>query len=516
MTGRRAALAAPARPAGGAVAVAPVLGLAAFASLLMLAVALPIVMGGPLPPGDGGLFYVIVRRLMERPGDLSPLAWSGMELPLGYPPLGFYLAAALARLGMAPEEAMRAVALGGTVLAAGAGSVVLWRLASSPQAAWAAALLLIGLPRFWAGQLAGGGVTRAPGLFFCLLAWLAALGPSGPRARALLAGALAGVAMLFHPEMGLYGAAGAIFLMAARAEKGTRLQAPGYGLLVCPVAALVSSPWWASVAVRYGVGTLLGTAAGSQGGAELRLLAPLLPPVYGEAAPWPVAIAAMAGTVAMAARGRWLPLAMAAWLVIVDPRKGTVAAALPLALGGGEALWALARPLVGRWQGAAAAAAAGVCALVLWAVAGAHASPAWPLVKAGSGDLATMAALDRLLGLDGRVLVLTGQHWARDPWSDWGPALTGREFVLTVQGSEWLGPEEFGARRQRYRAVQECAAAGDVACIEGWLRELRPDVVWVTRACPCREVEGWLRQMAAAPLGEGLYLLGEGVSDNLR
>jgi len=516
MTGRGAALAAPARPARAALAATPTLALAAFASLLMLAVALPIVMGGPLPPGDGGLFYVIVRRLMERPGDRSPLAWSGTELPLGYPPLGFYLAAALARLGMAPEEAMRTVALGGTVLAAGAGALALWRLASAPQAAWVAALLMIGLPRFWAGQLAGGGVTRAPGLFFCVLAWLAALGPARLRTRAVLAGALAGVAMLFHPEMGLYGAAGALFLMAARAEKGTRLGALGCGLLVCLVAALVSSPWWASVAVRYGVGTLLGAAAGSQGGAELRLLVPLLPPVYGEAAPWPVAAVAMAGTVAIAARGKWLPLLMAAWLVMVDPRKGTVVAALPLALGGGEALWALARPLATRWKGAAAALAVGACALVIWTAARAHASPSWPLVKVSTAELAAMEEVERSLPPGGRVLVLAGGPWVRDPWSDWGPALTGREFVLTVQGSEWLGPQEFGARRERYRAVQECAAAGDVGCIEGWLRELRPDAVWVTRGCPCHEVEERLQQMGAAPLSGGLYLLGEGVSDNLR
>lgn len=474
----------------------------------MLGAALPIALGGPLPPGDGGLFYVIIRRLEGLPDDLSPVSFSGMEIPLGYPPLGFYLAASLVRLGMAPEEAMRLVALGFTVLAAGAGAMVLTRLASSPQAAWLASLLLIGLPRFWAGQLAGGGVTRAPGLFFCLLSWLAALSAARPRERALLAGAAAGVAELFHPEMGVYAAAGAVFLMTARAERGMRLRALGHGLLACLVGVVVASPWWAGVVARYGVGTLLGTAAGSQGGVALRALVPVLPPVYGEAAPWPVAVLAMAGTVAMALRGRWLPLAMAAFLVLVDPRKGTVAAALPLALGGGEALWVLARPATARLgRVASAVLLVAVAGLAIWTVSRADVSPSWPLLKVSGRDVAAMEALERALPREGRVMVLSGSQWARDPWSDWGPALTGREFVLTVQGSEWLGPREFAARRERHWEVQECAAAGDVGCIEAWLRQLRADAVWVTRTCRCPAVEGRLREKGAAEVEGGVFLL---------
>jgi len=56
--------------------------------------------------------------------------------------------------------------------------------------------------------------------------------------------------------------------------------------------------------------------------------------------------------------------------------------------------------------------------------------------------------------------------------------------------------------------VQECAAAGDVACLEWRLGELRPAAVWVLRTCPCPGVEEWLRQRGAVAAGNGVYLVG--------
>jgi len=489
----------------------PVAGMALF-----LPVALGVTLGGPLPPGDGGLFYLMAQAVGNDPFSYGgEVAFSGMELPFAYPPLGFYLAAVLHRAGLPLEEAMRGVSLAATVLAVGAAGLLLRRLASSWQAALLAVLLLLGLPRFWAGQLAGGGVTRAPGLLFCLLAWLGATAlPSGGKGAVLATGGAMGLAMLFHPEMGLYAAAGTAFLaVACRGEGATWRGALGRAAGACLVGAIVSAPWWGVVLARHGPGLLVGTALGSQGEVALRGLVPLLPPVYGEAAPWPVALLAMGGTVAVALRGRPLSLAWALWLVLVDPRKGTVVASLPLALGGGEALAVLLAPF-SRWRPApgvtAAAAAAAAVALALlcpWSAARAAASPSWPLVKVKGEDVDVMAQLGEVLPQGGKIMVLSGEPWIRDPWSDWGPAFTGREFVLTVQGSEWLGPRAFEERRRRYREVQECVRSEDLECIARWVEELRPQAVWVTRECRCPHVEGWLERMAAGRPGEGIYLL---------
>jgi hypothetical protein len=476
---------------------------------LFLPVALGVTLGGPLPPGDGGLFYLMARTVGNDPFSYGgEVAFSGMGLPFAYPPLGFYLVAALHRAGLPLDEAMRGVSLAATVLAVGAAGVLLRRLASSWQATMLTVPLLLGLPRFWAGQLAGGGVTRAPGLLLCLLAWLGATAlPSRGRGAMLATGGAIGLAMLFHPEMGLYAAAGTAFLAAACRGEGVAWRgALGRAVGACLAGAIVSVPWWGVVLVRHGPGLLLGTALGSQGGVALRGLVPLLPPVYGEAEPWPVALLAMGGTVAVALRGRLVPLAWALWLVLVDPRKGTVAASLPLALEGGEALTALLAPL-SRWRAALGSAAAGLALLSLWSAARAPSSPSWPLMKVGGEDVQVMAQLRGVLPEGGKVMVLSGVSWARDPWSDWGPALTGREFVLTVQGSEWLGPRVFGERQRRYREVQECVRREDVECIARWVEELAPQAVWVTRECRCPHVEGWLERTAAARLGGGVYLL---------
>jgi hypothetical protein len=479
---------------------------------LFLPVALGMTLGGPLPPGDGGLFYLMARAVGNDPFSYGGrLTFSGMELPFAYPPLGFYLAAALHRAGLPLDEAMRGVSLAATVLAVGTAGLLLRRLASSWQAAMLAALLLLGLPRFWAGQLAGGGVTRAPGLLFCLLAWLGATAlPSGGKGAVLATGGAMGLAMLFHPEMGLYAAAGTAFLaMACRGKGATWKGALGRAAGACLVGAIVSAPWWGVVLARHGLELLLETALGSQGEVALRGLVPLLPPVYGEATPWPVALLAMGGTVAVALRGRPLPLAWALWLALVDPRKGTVAASLPLALGGGEALTALLAPFSRSRPapGVTAAAAVALALLSLLSAARAAASPSWPLVKVRSEDVDAMAQLGEVLPQGGKVMVLSGEPWIRDPWSDWGPVFTGREFVLTVQGSEWLGARAFGERRHRYWEAQECVRREDMECIARWVEELRPQAVWVTRGCRCPYVEGWLEGTAVARFSGGIYLL---------
>jgi hypothetical protein len=131
-------------------------------------------------------------------------------------------------------------------------------------------------------------------------------------------------------------------------------------------------------------------------------------------------------------------------------------------------------------------------------------------VKVRGEDVDVMVQLGEALPQEGKVMVLSGEPWIRDPWSDWGPAFTGREFVLTVQGSEWLGPRAFEGRRHRYREVQECVRREDVECITRWVEELRPQAVWVTRECQCPHVEGWLKRMAAGRLDGGIYLLEEG------
>jgi 4-amino-4-deoxy-L-arabinose transferase-like glycosyltransferase len=475
----------------------------ALVPLLFLAIALRYCLGGPLPPGDGGLFYLIARQLLESfPRLPAYVSVSGMELPLAYPPLGFYLAAVLAQAGIPLDEAMRylpLVAMTGAMVVA---CSLLRQLASSPTAAAIAAVLLLGLPRFWAGQLAGGGITRAPGLLFCLLAWLLAARAAGRWQHMALAGAAAGLALLFHPEMGLYAGAGILFLALLRAPQGNMRRAVLHTAGAGAVAVVVSSPWWVWGLWRQGPGLLLGTAAGSQGDATLRLLVPVLPPVYGEVSPWPVAVITLAGALAAACTRRPWPLVMAVWLILVDPRKGTVAAALPLALGAGEALATLVkdREQLGGAFVMALAVLSLSSGLTAWA------APSWPLEKLRTADVAAAAFLGQELQEGERVLVLSGVHWARDPWSDWGPVLSGREFLLTVQGSEWLGPQEFGARIERYQAAQQCASERDEDCLTRWLEELAPAAVWVTRTCRCPWAEEELRQEGAVEMREGVYL----------
>ncbi|MBO0880374.1 MAG: hypothetical protein J2P17_08490, partial [Mycobacterium sp.] len=58
--------------------------------------------------------------------------------------------------------------------------------------------------------------------------------------------------------------------------------------------------------------------------------------------------------------------------------------------------------------------------------------------------------------------------WEEDRVGEWFPVLTGRQSVLTVQGSEWLADQDFERKKCLFMGIRDMAAGTGVGDLESW------------------------------------------------
>lgn len=208
------------------------------------------------PINDGGMFFSAIQDLLAN-NFILPAAttYNRLNLPLAYPPLGFYLAAGLARLGIDPLQSI----LWFPPLATTASIFLVYRLArvitgDALQASLASLLYAI-VPASTTWLLMGGGLTRA--LAFCFLI-LTLTGSYRLFLRdersafweTTLAGALT---ILSHPEMSLHAVALSLTFFLFRPSRHNLLQ----GLRVAAGVLALTAPWWGLVIANWGLSPFL-------------------------------------------------------------------------------------------------------------------------------------------------------------------------------------------------------------------------------------------------------------------
>lgn len=475
-----------ARPRASVLALSRPHAVVISATLLALLVRLYyVVPAGAFPLNDGGLFYTMARDLQAN-GFVPPATTSYNldAIPYAYPPLMVYVVALLDRF--TPVDLVTSLRV--LPLVASVATVpVFYLLARRLLARTAADVAVVAFAVLVEGfhwHVMGGGITRAYGLLFALLAVHRASRLFLDRNERALVPAIvfASLAQLSHPNFVAPVAIGLMVLLYGRSRWGLERAA----LLAGGVLA-VTALWWAPIVVREGPGPFLALRASRfseyfyHDGYPWRALLdwsftsqPLLN--------WP-AVLGLIGAAALIARGAYLvPL----WLAVEFVTEPTQAhnflpAPVALLIGAGVAyvvLPALARPWVvddaaagraelARWQRRAPRAASVAFFAVLGAVAfsSALARPDLPALRSVSveerADLAWIAAETPA---DARFLVVSGQPWWADGLSEWFPALTGRVSGYTPQGYEWLGVE-FPNRIYWHDRLQGCGGQ-DVACLD--------------------------------------------------
>lgn len=434
--------------------------------------------GTDFPLVDGGLFSVMVDELVTD-SFVPPVvtSYNRAGIPWAYPPFAFYVAAGLVKLsGVKTTTLVHWLPLLinlVTVLVFPWSFALLFRRRSSLLIA---TITFAILPFSFNWQIKGGGLTRAPGMLFCVLAVGAGLRTvrSGERRAAVLAALFLAAAVLFHPGMP---AVCGTYLTILWLVEGRSVEKLRVGALIAGSAVILSAPWWLTVVVRYGPGTLL--AAGQAMKWSIAELAPLpLLSFTGDRYGASLAVLAVIGVAFEVSQRRallpiWLLAAFS--LPWMDFSAATVPAALLVGIGLGElVLPALTKGAEGDRARLTRVAAIGLTvlllgnALVFTSVFSAPADPAVKTLTRAERD--AMAWVAANTSHDASFLVVSSADgWAEDPVSEWFPALAKRPSVVTPQGCEWLGGE-FQRRAAAYDALTFCRSRG-LPCLAQWSRE---------------------------------------------
>jgi hypothetical protein len=83
---------------------------------------------------------------------------------------------------------------------------------------------------------------------------------------------------------------------------------------------------------------------------------------------------------------------------------------------------------------------------------------------------------------EARFLVLTGTTQVScDSVLEWFPALTGRQSLYTVQGTEWTQGKNFTNYVTSTYGVQECLSSNDGSCLDSAIERSQYDYVYVSK-----------------------------------
>ena len=467
------------------------------------------------PLNDGGLFYLMTEELQRAHFHLPAFtSYNAARIPFAYPPFGFYVAGVLAEIPA--WTLMRVVQL--LPLATTCGTLVAFLLLAramlSDRVAVVAALTAFALvPRSFIWLVMGGGLTRAFGFLFTILALHQAylLFTRKQLRFAAGAGVFAGLTPLSHLGTAPFLAVSLVifFLAYGRHRQGLVGMA-----IIGAIAIVVSAPWWVTVARVHGFGPFL--AAGDTGGsifssgtarrAAVGKLLRLGAGATGEPLFPVIAVLALLGSLASLERRAFtLPAWWVATLAI-DARAGATYATLPVSLLAGVGVVEVLRPLlVARsrtWRANALAIAVTGFFVVYCALAA-------MIRDVGMGaEAATLTSLSRderdamrwvasHTPPTSRFFVVPDVGWAYDKVAEWFPVIAERPSVATVQGREWLPNGEFARYVDLYGPAQSCGGRS-ADCLDRWAAEAGASFSHVFIARPpgggcCRQLHESLR-----------------------
>ena len=473
------------------------------------------------PINDGGMFHDMARDLQANHYFLpAATSYNGLDLPYAYPPFGMYLVSLLADVTRIPllDLFLWLPPLLATLAIPAFYRLARALLADSVHAALATLFFALTPGRYdW--HIMGGGITRATGMLFLLLAAFYVLRlfrsleasdsvrlqwtPKSPDfGFAIL---FCSAAVLSHPEVGLQtaGLCFVLWLFLGRTWRGAL-----HAFLVALGVFLFTAPWWGTVIAQHGLTPFLSAIQTGQHTSVdwLELLASVF--VGGEFIPL-LLILRVVGFIYAIWKKQFIFIALVFVPALIDPRSAASIAFLSLsmlaAVGFLEAIPALFRKakqtypptpsasppsLQGKGEGGIGHIGLqiiekslpflSILVFILFVECGLR---NYSLVHSTLTleNRAAMTWLRENISPRQNFLLLTGRTYSMsDPVQEWFPALTGQHSQTTLQGLEWtLGPQ-FTHRLDDLAALQSCL---DLVCVESWSKRtgLEYDYLWVAK-----------------------------------
>lgn len=450
------------------------------------------------PINDGGMFYTMAGELTANGYALpATTSYNGLDLPFAYPPFGIYLASLLANVGRIPPLGIF-LWLPPILATLAIPAFYLFSrtlLVDSLRAALATLFFALTPGRYdW--HLMGGGVTRAAGMLFLLLAAFYVLRlfrslETSDSARTAKSGDFAvtiifcSLAVLSHPEVGLQtaGLCFILWLFFGRTGRGTVR-----AFLVALGVLLLTAPWWRTVIAYHGLSPFLSALQTGQHASVEWLSLPLAIFSSNEFLPLLLILSIMGFFYAIWQR-HFIFIALIFVPALLDPRSADSIAHLSMsmlaALAFLDAFSALVKKIRGVEMKPVLEYHAGgitlfVLAFTLFLECGLL---NFRLVNTTltNGDREAMTWVRENLPPNHNFLLLTGRQYSMsDPVQEWFPVLAGHHSQTTLQGLEWTLGGEFTDRLNDLAALQSCA---DVMCVDAWVRRtnLGYDYLWVSK-----------------------------------
>jgi hypothetical protein len=461
-------------------------GIAAF-----LVRAVPVFGSGGFPLNDGGLFYVMARDLQANSFVIpATTSYNGGDIPFAYPPLGIYLVALLhLALPVSLIDLFTWLPVILSLLSVAAVFFLARELLPSRFHALVATAAFAVAPESYMWTIEGGGVTRALGLLFAVVAvtWTVKYLRGGRGRDGAVAAVAGGLAVLSHPDAALFTVL-AVVLLAAQART------VGRPLRILIGIAIVSAPWWMTVTLRLGpmelvsAGSLDGPAVGA-----LRGFFQLLFFANTQEVTLPfVAAAGFLGVLLCLYRRSLLLFGWVALELMVDQRLGTMFAMVPLSLAAAYGVVDVVVPAFVRvshygdglvpnivWR--SVPVRDGLLVVLYLATLGGLVFDLSSLSPDHPVPTATREAYQWVAGstpADARFAVVTGDSAGLEGSQEWFPALTSRVSEATPQGVEWLGAAKWRSTYDDNVALQACATETS-GCLRAWAsgRGAAPDFV---------------------------------------
>ncbi len=476
-------------------------------ALEILAMALAVralyVLPGGFPLNDGGLFYVFARDIQHAGYSLPEFSsYNDGTIPFAYPPLAFYLAAALDDLTpLSLRDVIWLLPLIESVAVVGA-FYVLAKSLLRDRWTWVMAGVAFALvPRSFIWLIMGGGLTRALALSLALIAIhqaREAARSERPVAPAVRSAVLLGLCALTTLETASWAAVSLpLFVLFPFKDRDDLLRRVKLLVAVGLGALAVTLPWAAFVIAQHGLDPFL--AAREYGGSAIGqadlvvMWTDLINPLHTGEPFFPlIAALGLLGTVYAVVRGDWLLPAWWVLTVAMGTRAFPTLAAIPTAMLAAVAV----RDVIGPALVRASAGARGASRPQKLAVAAVGFAALSFLVGASlddtRGDQAYLRSLtdDEVQAMqwiaentpeDAKFVVISRNGWYADRDGEWFPALAQRDNVATVQGYEWVAGEF--ERRMELQTMAQMCLPGEGNCLGDLLTEAPFDYVYVPANC---------------------------------
>jgi Dolichyl-phosphate-mannose-protein mannosyltransferase len=453
-------------------------------TLLGLLVRVVPVSSAQFPLLDGGLLYSMASDLGAHAFALPAFtSYNGGGIPFVYPPLGPYLLAGLHLTGIPLTDLIHWLPLAFATLCVPA-VYLLAREFQSEGAALATGAAYALMPGAFQFLILGGGVTRAGGVLFAVLALRQAMVSLRTKSipQAYVAGAAGGIAVLLHPQAGVFVAVVGVLLIASRVRSRGQLR---LAVAVVLTTIIVISPWVFTVVAQHGFAPFL-SAVQSRSPVLISLATVLFIDVTGAFFSVFLGFALIGLIAEIAARRFLLPGVFLAVILAIPtpaPVVGDVSLALiPLAMLIGVGVADIVLPAVFSRTGShmrprvvAAFLAAGLLASLGAAYAGET-----PFFSTTAEQREAMSWVADEVPTSATFVVMTGQIWPEDAINEWFPALTGRTSLGTPQGFEWTN--QWASRVDTAVSLQRCAV-GMTNCLTDWAKSFggRPAYLFIAK-----------------------------------